>query len=185
LLGQSIREKIRPFWNKVIEPIEKIRATVIGAGNYSISLSGSTIFYDETQLPMKNIPVISITDSNPFNPEKFAINLAQQLQLYPETFVAISFRGPTNPAYTQVKSIASIIFTQTRGRVGPLIIIVQNDFAKALGEVLQFSFHENRPLIILDRINVQFGNYLDIGKPILGVVPVIIKTIIFDQTRRF
>ena len=37
---------------------ETMRATVIGAGNYSMDISGSTIEYTADLFPMKNIPVV-------------------------------------------------------------------------------------------------------------------------------
>ena len=50
LLGQSLR------------PEETIRATVVGAGSYTTSVSGSTITYSEAALfPLKNLPVLRLT----------------------------------------------------------------------------------------------------------------------------
>ena len=45
----------------LVEPINKIRATVIGAGAYSLSISGSSGFMDERlSFPMRNIPVLRV-----------------------------------------------------------------------------------------------------------------------------
>lgn len=50
LLGQSLR------------PEDTIRATVVGAGSYTTSVSGSTITYSEAALfPLKNLPVLRLT----------------------------------------------------------------------------------------------------------------------------
>ena len=61
----------------------------------------------------------------------------------------------------------------------------QHDFAKALGQIIESWLPTSRSVIVLDRIKVTHGNYLDIGKPVMGVVPVIIKTIIFSHTSQF
>ena len=45
----------------LIEPENKIRATVIGAGAFSLSVSGSTCYYDQNiNLPLVNIPVVPV-----------------------------------------------------------------------------------------------------------------------------
>lgn len=45
----------------ILDGVEGIRATVIGASQYSIQMSGDTIFIsDAAQLPVHNIPVIPV-----------------------------------------------------------------------------------------------------------------------------
>lgn len=38
-------------------PAQTVRATVIGAGAHTLSLSGSTIWLEDVQLPLRNLPV--------------------------------------------------------------------------------------------------------------------------------
>lgn len=45
---------------QLLVPNEKIRATVIGAGSYSVRLSGTTVLANDDLAPLKNIPVISV-----------------------------------------------------------------------------------------------------------------------------
>jgi ethanolamine utilization protein EutA len=64
-IGQILADKIKSLTFKlaspVIEPANKIRATVIGAGAYSLSISGSSGFMDdEITFPIKNVPVIRV-----------------------------------------------------------------------------------------------------------------------------
>ena len=40
------------------DPAQTVRATVIGAGAHTLSLSGSTIWLDSITLPVRNIPVV-------------------------------------------------------------------------------------------------------------------------------
>jgi ethanolamine utilization protein EutA len=60
----------------------------------------------------------------------------------------------------------------------PLIVIVEQDFAKALGQTIKQMVHGN-PVICIDKIKAANGNYVDIGNSIAGVVPVVIKTLVF------
>ena len=62
-IGSYIAEGLKryDFGIPVTEPESKIRATVIGAGSYSLAISGSTCYYDKgIKLPLRNIPVLSI-----------------------------------------------------------------------------------------------------------------------------
>jgi ethanolamine utilization protein EutA len=64
-IGSILAKKIRFLTPKlgapVVEPVNKIRATVIGAGAYSLSVSGSSGFMDDKlTLPIRNIPVLRV-----------------------------------------------------------------------------------------------------------------------------
>ena len=62
LLGRAIRES-RLFTDfQKMEPGETIRATVVGAGTYTTTISGSTITYSDDIFPLKNIPVIKLDE---------------------------------------------------------------------------------------------------------------------------
>ncbi|WP_342455770.1 ethanolamine ammonia-lyase reactivating factor EutA [Caloramator sp. Dgby_cultured_2] len=63
----------------------------------------------------------------------------------------------------------------------PLIVIVENDFAKALGHSIFNKLNKNHDVICIDGIKVENGDFVDIGKPVSSgrVVPVVIKTLLF------
>src|SRR5207302_1755524 len=60
LLAQEIRARVER-WGPAIEPSnEGIRATVVGASQYTTQVSGSTIFVSPMEaLPLRNVPVIA------------------------------------------------------------------------------------------------------------------------------
>lgn len=61
LLGKAIRGS-GLFWEfSVIDAAQTIRATVIGAGSYTTTISGSTIAYSVDLFPMKNVPVLKLS----------------------------------------------------------------------------------------------------------------------------
>jgi ethanolamine utilization protein EutA len=181
LLGLCIRKVIPTDLVTLIEPHEKIRATVVGTGNHAVKISGSTIVYHEKTLPLKNIPVIE-----PFSPNEsenisaLGEKIRQKIVLYPGQAVAIAFKGPKSPHFSDIKNITAQIFTGLEGYNEPIIVILEQDFAKALGQTILTGMpHHQRPVICLDRINVKGGDYLDIGIPVAGIVPVVIKTLLF------
>ena len=70
ILAKTLRSLIPQLKSPVVEPLNKIRATVIGAGAYSLSVSGSSGFMDEKlALPIRNIPVIRVDVEEP-KPER-------------------------------------------------------------------------------------------------------------------
>jgi len=65
---------------------------------------------------------------------------------------------------------------------GPLLVVAQQDFGKALGMILRGQLH-HRPLAIIDEVHVRAGDYIDIGTPLFGgsVVPVTVKSLAFPS----
>ena len=65
ILAAKINALIPALTSPVIEPKNKIRATVIGAGAYSLSISGSSGFMDQkVSFPIRNVPVIRVDIDN-------------------------------------------------------------------------------------------------------------------------
>ncbi|EDB3807145.1 ethanolamine utilization protein EutA, partial [Salmonella enterica subsp. enterica serovar Enteritidis] len=57
LLATALHEHPRLREMNVQFPAQTVRATVIGAGAHTLSLSGSTIWLEDVQLPLRNLPV--------------------------------------------------------------------------------------------------------------------------------
>lgn len=64
----------------------------------------------------------------------------------------------------------------------PLIIVVENDMAKVLGQTIYSLLNFKKDVICIDSIKVDNGDYIDIGGPIADgkVLPVVIKTLVFN-----
>ncbi|WP_341273964.1 ethanolamine ammonia-lyase reactivating factor EutA [Clostridium butyricum] len=180
ILGNSISREFEDYKDKLISPKEKIRATVIGAGNHSLTISGSTIAFDKSVLPLKNIPIIK-----PFEKEENLHEICAQgmkkLEMYEETRVAISLIGPKSPSYEEIKVMGNEIINFFSKVNGPIIVILENDFAKALGQIISLSLKEKREVICIDKICAKNGDYVDIGLPIGDAIPVVIKTLIYSS----
>src|SRR5262249_51244629 len=60
LLASEIRARVEDWGPRLEKPAEGIRATVIGASQYTTQVSGSTIFVSPMEvLPLRNVPVIA------------------------------------------------------------------------------------------------------------------------------
>lgn len=181
LLGSSIRDFLKDKRYRIVESKEKIRATVIGAGSHSVKISGSTIAFDENILPIKNIPIIKLQDEILSNEESIYKYITSKIRMYTDTLVAIAFRGQESPSYKQVQTMAcGIIKSFEVLKSHPIIVVVENDFAKALGQTIR-SKYSNKDIICIDGISTSNGDYIDIGKPITGAIPVVVKTLIFNS----
>ena len=188
LLGQAIRHS-KLLEGKNVRGRETIRATVVGAGNHATDLSGSTIFYRGIDFPIKNLPVISLTDAEVADPQ-LPQTLQKKLSWFQEehdlTPVAIACSGIASPTFAQVQQLAHRLFDGLQPLVHagyPLCIVVRADMAKALGQCMMPLLGQNGKLLCMDSLQVETGSYLDIGAPVAGgaALPVVIKTLIFTS----
>lgn len=160
---------------------ETIRATVIGAGSHTTELSGSTIFYDKTAFPIKNLPVAALTESEEnAEPQQLAEHISNRLRMYDDTAAVIGLRGKRNPKFSELCKLADgLALALRKVQTSPCVIAVENDMGKALGQALGMLMPQT-PLICLDGVHLSDGAYLDIGAPIADgqVLPVVIKTLV-------
>ena len=189
LLGRAIRNSKLCSCFSVVRPNETIRATVVGAGTYTTTISGSTVAYAGELLPLKNIPVLKLTARE--EADCFLERWTQcadriswfKKQSASET-VAMSINGKADPPYEELNALAKSFVNIPEEAFGldePLLVVIKSDMAKALGQILDNLFAGNRKLISLDAVQADDGDYLDLGKPLMNglVVPVVIKTLIF------
>lgn len=179
ILGKKITDAFKDFEDKLILPEEKIRATVIGAGSHSLSISGSTIGFDESILPIRNIPIIKSTVT-PENWNNLWKETKPLINLYEEDVIALSIIGKPSPGYEELKILAKQIVKLYEESLSPIIILLKEDFAKALSQIIRIHTNCRKPVICLDKIHCEQGDYIDIGTPIGSAIPVVIKTLIYQ-----
>jgi len=169
---------------------ETIRATVVGAGTHTTKISGSTISYSRGRLPVKNIPVLKVEEESEDSLEMFYTSIRKQMPLYMSAGhkeqIAISFNGKSYTRFQDIQALAKTILKSMKEVMESqylLIIVVESDIAKVLGNALQVLIKNEKDILCIDGIRALSGDYIDIGEPIAGghVVPVIIKTLIFNS----
>lgn len=167
---------------KFLRAEETIRATVIGAGSHSTELSGSTVFYDGVDFPLKNLPVVQMDAEEEALPaEALARRIREKLSLFGSDSepTVLGLKGKENPKFAELCKLADGLALGLRPRQSaPVIIAVEADMGKSLGQALHMLL-PRQGLLCLDGLHLSEGSYLDIGAPIAGgqVLPVVIKTL--------
>jgi ethanolamine utilization protein EutA len=84
--------------------------------------------------------------------------------------------------YDSLEGLANALaeFARLLPRGRPLVVIIKQDYAQALGQTLK-ALDGERPLLVIDQVGIEEGDYIDIGLPLMDgrVVPLVVKTLIF------
>ncbi|MDF2613449.1 MAG: eutA [Clostridia bacterium] len=176
LLGTMVRKVFKKRGFNLSKPKHRMRATVCGSGSYSMQLSGNTIYVDENILPLKNLPLIRMTYEN--NTEE-CVKAARKLIGYHRTQTAIYITYKGNNSYEDIIMLAKGIIQITEELLSNIIIILDKNVGKALGQTVKRYLKETKPIICIDHIQNTHGNYIDLGKMVGGSLPIVIKSLIF------
>jgi ethanolamine utilization protein EutA len=185
----------------VSEPREGIRATVIGASQFTVQVSGKTIHVsDPAPLPLRNVPVIApvldLHDDVPVRAVAEAIQAAlARAPVDEEHPIALAIRWRGDPHYQRLRALAEGIALAlvprtvsdsasagaARPRLAPLVLMIDGDVGRTLGHILEHDLALGRDVVSIDGIQLKEFDFVDIGDIIrpADVVPVVIKSLLF------
>lgn len=188
LLADSIRRSPLFTHSHVVPAKETIRATVLGAGAYTTTVSGSTIDCEHAErLPLRNLPAFvpgELAEQEAMMGQGAALQKEAQWFLRESGGENLIFcLGRTRqPSYRQVCALADglVQASEALPAQAPLVVLTEQDYAKVLGQALRRRLG-GRGVICIDGLRAEPGDYLDLGRPLLGGVtlPVVVKTLIF------
>jgi ethanolamine utilization protein EutA len=187
-LGEELARRGAPV---AIDPGQRIRATVIGASQFTVQVSGKTIFLpDPGVLPLHNVPVVhaGIDLAGAFDPAALTASIASSLarmDLSPDARMAIAFAWHGDPDYVRIaaaaRAIMAAVAPQGR-RSAPLLLMIDGDVGRTFGALMRDELGLAGPLVSIDGVQLQELDFVDVGELLSppGVVPVVIKSLLFS-----
>jgi ethanolamine utilization protein EutA len=186
IAGELSRRSALPL----IDPGQCIRATVIGASQFTVQVSGKTIYLpDPYILPVHNVPVVlvGLDLSGDIDTATVAAAIrakAGQMDLDLRARMAIAFAWHGDPEYSRVRAMAQAIVQALEPgdkRDELLLLMIDGDVGKTFGRLLHRELNWPGKLISIDGVQLQELDYVDVGELIAppGVVPVVIKSLLF------
>ncbi len=176
---------------------ECIRATAIGASEYSVQLSGNTVYVSNPGelLPRKNLQVLQPDVS--LEGEIDAARVTQAIRRHFEAFdltegeaqVALAFRWQGPPAYPRIAALARGIveaLPMTLMEAKPLYLVLDGDLAHSLGALLKEEWGVASEVLVIDGVSLWDFDYVDLGRVRMPsyTVPVTIKSLVFSEDPR-
>jgi ethanolamine utilization protein EutA len=173
---------------------ECIRATALGASEYSVQLTGNTIYISNhgALLPRRNLQVLKPPCEFPamIDPQSVAGAIQRHLTLFDlageDKEFALAFQWRGEPSYERIAAFARGIvagLARTIARKQPLYLILDGDLAQTLGGVLRDDLGIESEVLVIDGIVLVDFDYIDLGKIRLPshTVPVTVKSLVFKD----
>ncbi|HEY6241798.1 MAG TPA: ethanolamine ammonia-lyase reactivating factor EutA [Burkholderiales bacterium] len=194
-LAHAILAKFESLGPRIERPDEGIRATVIGASQYTIQVSGSTIFVaPQNALPLKNVPVIAPhlpLDEDALDSPGIAAAvqaMLRRLDLHEgERPVALCYRWKGSATFARVDAFCRGVaagLEKIIGRGLPLILVGDGDIGGLIGIHCLEETGLTNPIVSIDGIVLKEFDFIDIGALLetSGAVPVVIKSLVFPAS---
>ena len=195
--GLALRKRFDELPWKILPAGECIRATAFGASEYSVQLSGNTVYVSQPGelLPRRNLQVLQppVTLEGRIDANELAAAIARHLEAFDivegETEVALAFRWRGEPSFQRLEAFARAIAMSlplTIERKKPVFLILEGDIAQTLGAILKEDWRIGSELLVLDGIALRDFDYIDLGRIRMPshTVPVTIKSLVFSQDPR-
>jgi ethanolamine utilization protein EutA len=195
LLAQEIRTRATGWGPRLERTNEGIRATVIGASQYTTQVSGSTIYVSPLEaLPLRNVPVIAPS----FALDSDDIDSAAVAEAIKVVIKRLDLGAGDTPIAVFVPWRGSATFQRLDGfcqgvvdglaavlaEGHPLVLAGDGDVGGLMGIHLREEMQFDNAIVSIDGLELKEFDFIDIGAmlPNSGAVPVVIKSLIFPTT---
>lgn len=196
LLGAAVRARVEGWRGvEIVTPDQGIRATVVGASQYTVQVSGSTIFVTPAStLPLRSVP--AITPDLPLEPDELsqagiaaAIKASlRKLDLHEgHQPVALCYRWQGSATFQRLDDFCAGVakgLDAILGRGHPMVLVGDSDVGGLVGIHAHEEAKMTCPVVSIDGVNLKEFDFVDIGAmlPASGAVPVVIKSLVFPTT---
>jgi len=191
--GRTVRERASKLAGGI--PVRladvRIRATVIGASQYTVQVSGSTIFLSHPDLlPLRNLQVITpeIPQKEPLLSADVKSAIEKALQRFDiqdgDRAAALAIHWELGPSYPLIRTLAEGVTSAMKEHIHrgqPLVLVFDADIAKLVGNIIEKELLPGSGIISIDGVDLKDFDFVDIGEelPDAKAVPVVIKSLIF------
>src|SRR6266852_5390372 len=197
-LGHAIRRRIDGGalpW-PLLPAGECIRATALGASEYSVQLSGNTSYISApgALLPRRNLQVLQpdYLPSDVIEPDAMAAAIHRHLVAFDvdaEREVALALRWQGAPSYDRLAGFAEGIRRGLADRIAKrqaMYIMLDGDVAQTLGAILREELDVGSEILVIDGVVLMDFDYIDLGRIRMpsNTVPVTIKSLVFSEDPR-
>lgn len=190
-LAAALKAIVREKAVEVIPARQGIRATVVGASQYTVQVSGSTIYIDpEGALPLKSLAVIApgIELGDEISSDAVAQSITEALNRldlgdgHAPVAVALPWQGTASYARLSALGAGLVAGLAPVLRIGhPLVIVTDGDIGGLIG--MQLRSEEDVPgaIVSIDGIELSEFDFIDIGEVLraTGATPVVVKSLLF------
>jgi ethanolamine utilization protein EutA len=202
-LGQQLGRALRAHIDSgalpwpVLPAGECIRATALGASEYSVQLSGNTSYISAPGrlLPRRNLQVLlpPFICAETIDPDALARAIRNHMTAFDvadtERDIALALRWSGLPSYPRLAAFAEGIRRGLAERIAkklPLYIMLDGDVAQTLGHLLRDELHIASDLLVIDGVVLWDFDYIDLGRIRMPsyTVPVTIKSLVFSEDPR-
>jgi ethanolamine utilization protein EutA len=198
-LGQAMRRRLDAGalpW-PLLPAGECIRATALGASEYSVQLSGNTSYISApgTLLPRRNLQVLQpqLACGDVIDPDALAAAIRAHFIAFDltegEAEVALALRWQGAPSHARLFAFAQGIargLASTVAQRKPLYVMLDGDVAQTLGAILREELDVQSEILVIDGVTLWDFDYIDLGRIRLPsrTVPVTIKSLVFSEDPR-
>jgi ethanolamine utilization protein EutA len=198
-LGYALRRRIDAGalpWS-VLPAGECIRATALGASEYSVQLSGNTSYISRPAalLPRRNLQVLQppYVCTEIIDPDHVAKSIRDHVTAFDlagdAREIALAFRWQGAPSHQRLFAFAQGIRRGMADRIEegqPLFVMLDGDIAQTLGAILREELNVESEILVIDGVVLWDFDYIDLGRIRMpsNTVPVTIKSLVFSEDPR-
>jgi ethanolamine utilization protein EutA len=191
-LAAAVRTRLEAEGIAIEQPDQAIRATVVGASQYTTQVSGSTIYVSPMSvLPLRNVPVIAPD----LGIESDAVDASRVASAITIARARLDLTGAAKPVAIFAPWRGSATFGRLdafcRGVTealqditahgNPIVLAGDGDVGGLIGAHFHHELNLECPVVSIDSLDLREFDFIDIGEmlPYSGAVPVIIKSLVF------
>ena len=190
-LAGELRARLAASGQQLARPDARIRATVIGASQYTMQVSGSTIFVSPLDtLPLRNVPVIApdLPLNDDIDPAAVSAAIKAALKRLDladgagPVAVFVPWRG--SATFRRLDDFCQGVADGLHAMLAqghPIVLAGDGDVGGLIGIHYCEEMKFKNPIVSIDGLELKDFDYIDIGAILdtSGAVPVVIKSLVF------